>query len=1094
MLGFNALIGQPLAAVPAPASSAPSYGSTSFETAPMGGQVLGTDGSTSTGTTTNILQSHPASGTIAVAASNPTAGATKGAVATGSLAVTGDVTASGIFHARTDTASTTVFTVTVVSGKYYINGSIATPLTLYEGNTYRFSQSHSSNSNHPLRFSTTDDGTHNGGSEYTTGVTTAGTPGSSGSYTEITVPDGGPPLYFYCAYHSGMGNFADTPTTITAAITGTGVVSRISGSVSGSGNVAVTASASARSIEIVLLANVDISVSAAASEAVRARKVESSTGNDVVISESVRASGIFNVAGSGSIAATGTGNALCVLGATGSAATASVTATATVLPDPLYYGSKVVQTSTTSADIVFNATTSAALHVQYPQGSGEINATAAPATATRHRLVLGTGTIDTTATANCIQLHLIHAQATGAIGVTASTPQIYNLVTGFTETAPITVTENAAPYVRVRQRVGSGTAPVVDGSGAAFRSRQVSGSEALSVADDALASVILGAEGAGSIAANSLAAASKIKTMSPASGTIAVSIAVSSARVRGASSATASLAITGVSDALVINFKLAQASVDVTAAGLGVCLRARPTAAVENVAVTATASARRVGVHYQSATADISTLATLDAKAIFRAAATGKITCGSFTRIHRDIISDRTDAIVQRYSRRVLPTGELRDVLGNEFQNIERTISSVTEATILIADAEPQQKRRGMVRYSVSPWRPIAGHSGLVVYNGNNWEPVSGNLTAVGGLFVPPASATPALTFGVHPLKDQLPFTVASADEIVLEFEMSGASGAPGTMDTIAPQAAGAGGHGIARVIMTGIEIEDAQIVIGYSGRNFLNDWVVPDSTVAGGYRQAQQPNPFGTTTTGGVWYPRNYAFGKDISTGGYGSSPGDGGAGGFGGGFTGLFLNNSVEDRKRPTTLSHDNAVLIVGGGGGSAGTDDNQQGGAGGNGGGFNQSGTAGTDGTGGSGSGTIGGGDGGTTIAAGSNNNGADGGHALSSVAGPLTGGDAGQALAQFAPNPRTSIGGGGGGGSGYYGGAGGADVFTSNSGSGGGGGGGSGIALFGRLTSGQGSVVSATVGGGSTAPAPPSAPNTVNNGNKGSIIVRWGYDAL
>ena len=80
---------------------------------------------------------------------------------------------------------------------------------------------------------------------------------------------------------------------------------------------------------------------------------------------------------------------------------------------------------------------------------------------------------------------------------------------------------------------------------------------------------------------------------------------------------------------------------------------------------------------------------------------------------------------MQRYSRRVLPTGELRDTLGNEFQNIERTLSSVTEATILLADAEPEQKRRGMVRYAVTPWDPLAnGTTGLVVYNGNAWAAV----------------------------------------------------------------------------------------------------------------------------------------------------------------------------------------------------------------------------------------------------------------------------------------------------------------------------------------------------------------------------------
>ena len=109
-----------------------------------------------------------------------------------------------------------LFTVTVVDdggNKYYLDGSNQTgsAITLTEGSTYRFDQSHSSNSGHPLRFSTTSNGTHGGGSEYTTGVTTAGTPGSSGAYTQITVAVGAPTLYYYCTNHSGMGGQANTP-------------------------------------------------------------------------------------------------------------------------------------------------------------------------------------------------------------------------------------------------------------------------------------------------------------------------------------------------------------------------------------------------------------------------------------------------------------------------------------------------------------------------------------------------------------------------------------------------------------------------------------------------------------------------------------------------------------------------------------------------------------------------------------------------------------------------------------------------------------------------------------------------------------------
>ena len=146
----------------------------------------------------------------------------------GSVTVSGDITSSfevtgqaGTSALGTPTVTTnyTLYSVTVASGtnsygygnKYYIDGTVSPTLSLSEGNIYRFDQSDSSNSGHPLRFSTTANGSHGGGSEYTTGVTTNGTPGSSGAYTQITVAVGAPTLYYYCTNHSGMGGQANTP-------------------------------------------------------------------------------------------------------------------------------------------------------------------------------------------------------------------------------------------------------------------------------------------------------------------------------------------------------------------------------------------------------------------------------------------------------------------------------------------------------------------------------------------------------------------------------------------------------------------------------------------------------------------------------------------------------------------------------------------------------------------------------------------------------------------------------------------------------------------------------------------------------------------
>ena len=115
----------------------------------------------------------------------------------------------------------TIFDVTVIDGKYYINFGIQKTLVLRKGDTYRLDQSHNSNQNHPLRLSTTSNGTHGGGIAYTTGVTVVGTPGSPGAYTQIDIDsnfsDGN--LYYYCSNHSGMGGQI-TVTTDALTITG----------------------------------------------------------------------------------------------------------------------------------------------------------------------------------------------------------------------------------------------------------------------------------------------------------------------------------------------------------------------------------------------------------------------------------------------------------------------------------------------------------------------------------------------------------------------------------------------------------------------------------------------------------------------------------------------------------------------------------------------------------------------------------------------------------------------------------------------------------------------------------------------------------
>jgi len=124
-----------------------------------------------------------------------------------------------IFHENR--GNTKTFTVTVASktaehrysgsgstNGFVIDGIQAPFITLTPGSTtWRFDQSDSSNSGHPLRFYLEADKT----TQYTTNVTTAGTPGSTGAYTEIIIDESTPTtLYYQCSSHALMGNAIDT--------------------------------------------------------------------------------------------------------------------------------------------------------------------------------------------------------------------------------------------------------------------------------------------------------------------------------------------------------------------------------------------------------------------------------------------------------------------------------------------------------------------------------------------------------------------------------------------------------------------------------------------------------------------------------------------------------------------------------------------------------------------------------------------------------------------------------------------------------------------------------------------------------------------
>ena len=115
----------------------------------------------------------------------------------------------------------TVYNPTGSQNRYYFDGVEAPSYNFARGQNVTFDLGDSTVATHQLKFSTTSDGTHGGGSAYDTGAAYGAiSAGTVGAATTITFPHNAEnTLYYYCVNHSGMGGSVGLTTDIQRADT-----------------------------------------------------------------------------------------------------------------------------------------------------------------------------------------------------------------------------------------------------------------------------------------------------------------------------------------------------------------------------------------------------------------------------------------------------------------------------------------------------------------------------------------------------------------------------------------------------------------------------------------------------------------------------------------------------------------------------------------------------------------------------------------------------------------------------------------------------------------------------------------------------------